>query len=565
MRWGWVLVLTLLGSVQGAPQTVLRVRPLLDDEAMLYRTPLMVDIERRGSPTRGQLIVRDPSIGAYVYPLDLAAGTRKRIAVRISATTRPSLRRWQPVQQLEWRSEDGERIVHELPLPLRTHLPVVVVGNFIGGLESLNQQKVAFNSEEKSWRNRELPLRVYYRRPSELPDTLSPLLELPVVLLVDGAELLTEAQWRALQQWLVAGGTLMVSAGSLGPAVRQLPFAQWLPPLQFASGAPSVAQMPHGAPGWHPLASSGVARPLWYRRRVGMGNLYLFLGDLGRAEWRAQARLASVLKTELAPRAGFPTERLISRWLDALMQGMLENTRLTQIGVGTAVLVGYLVLVGASVIYLRRRRKIASVFVPVATLAALASAAILIFPPRLHTLEPMVFTRLLSETSTVEVGYCQAMLGVGQHSIKLPEEAELLGFMAQPSATVRVIYAESAPEVAIQCSGLTRVSLCFIRPEDGAPRLEIEPLADGLRLRNRSSHTLWGVQMLQRASPESAPRTLWQMTRLNAGQAVQAKVSIDPDAWYTVVYATYRRQGAPSVRLNGTPVWEVNTIYAFVP
>jgi hypothetical protein len=60
-------------------QTAVQARLLLDDEAMAHCAVYGVDIERRGSDTRGELVVELPNGWRAVYPMDLAANARKRL------------------------------------------------------------------------------------------------------------------------------------------------------------------------------------------------------------------------------------------------------------------------------------------------------------------------------------------------------------------------------------------------------------------------------------------------------------------------------------------------------
>jgi hypothetical protein len=285
----WGVLLTLATWSQA--QTAVQARLLLDDEAMAHCAVYVVDIERKGGDTRGELAAEFPNGWRAVYPMDLAANARKRLYLPVPSaqTSRFAFAR------LLWRGADGERVRVELPTPLQTHLPIVFVGNRVGGWESLNGAKAPFASALAADHDSfSPPIHAYYLRPAALPDDWRGLLGLPVLVLVDGAEALSDGQWQAVRQWLAAGGTLVVSAGSFGAAVNLLPLADLVPRLSL-SDAPVRPVTPPLAPPDQPVRLMrpetlqdhrvllGDARaPVMLYRRVGAGNSVPVFGRLGR-------------------------------------------------------------------------------------------------------------------------------------------------------------------------------------------------------------------------------------------------------------------------------------------
>ena len=299
----WGVLLTL--AAWSYAQTAVQARLLLDDEAMAHCAVYVVDIERRGSDTRGALVAELPNGWRAVYPMDLATNTRKRLYLPVPS----DYRAWRlGMAWLLWQGVDGERVRVELPTPLQTRLPIVFVGNAIGGWERLNEARAPFVSAfAKDHEGFSPPMHAYYLRPAALPDDWRGLLGLPVLVLVDGAEALTDGQWQAVRQWLAAGGALVVSAGSFGAAVNLLPLADLVPRLSL-SDAPVRPVTPPLAPPAQPVRLMrpetlqdygillGDARaPVMLYRRVGAGNLYLFLGDLGDPVWRAWDGLPTLM------------------------------------------------------------------------------------------------------------------------------------------------------------------------------------------------------------------------------------------------------------------------------
>jgi hypothetical protein len=312
----WGVLLTL--AAWSHAQTAVRARLLLDDEAMAHCAVYVVDIERRGSDTRGALVAELPNGWRAVYPMDLAANARKRLYLPVPSaqTSRFAFAR------LLWRGADGERVSTELPMPLQARLPIVFVGNPISGWERLNEVRVPFASAlSKRHEAFSPPLHAYYLRPAALPDDWRGLLGLPVLVLVDGAEALSDGQWQAVRQWLAAGGTLVVSAGSFGAAVNLLPLADLIPrltlpdapvrPTWIASAPPLQRPVrlmrPETLRGYRVLVGD-TRTPVLLHRRVGAGNLYLFLGDLYAPEWRAWDGASKMMRT-IVQGSVFPAER----------------------------------------------------------------------------------------------------------------------------------------------------------------------------------------------------------------------------------------------------------------
>ncbi len=566
VRWGWVLVLTLVGNTLGAAQTRINLRPLLDDEAMGYRAVYIVDLERRGSNTRGALILRDPVRGVQMYPLDLAANARKRIYLSVATVRRSAMPMRFRAPRLEWHGEDGEQQSYELPLPLQLRVPIVVVGDIIGGLEQLNRQQTRFASKASLGTAADRPqFKVYYCRPAELPDELQPLLELPMIALVGGAETLSAAQWRALQQWLVAGGSLVISVGSFGPSINALPIANLLPTIQFAASPSGLASLAADTEDWHAVAHDEASRPVLYWRRVGLGSLYLFMGNLEQPRWRNWNGLSEMFEI-IALSSAFPSERLSQRF-DGAVSLVQQRTRYAQTIAGTVALVAYAALVWGLMAQLRRRRRLASVFAPLSALTLLVSGAIFVFPPRADTLEPAVLTRLYPGEAGdgMEIGYGYASLGSGRHTLRLPDSAVLLEFAAAPDAAVQTRYQGASPAVEIRCHARTRVGVCFIRFVDDPPRLEVRRQGDALFMRNLSNQPLNGVQVFARFTWIEEPALLWRRARLLPGQAATATIVRENPADYIWVQAFYDRRGAPLATLNDAPMQEVNALWVFAP
>jgi hypothetical protein len=552
-------------------QTAVQARLLLDDEAMAFPAVFRVDIERKGSDTRGELVVELPNGWREVYPMDLATNARKRLYL----TAPSAIYEWRRGDGwLTWRGADGERVSTELPMPLQARLPIVFVGNPISGWERLNEVRVPFASAlSKRHEAFSPPLHAYYLRPAALPDDWRGLLGLPVMVLVDGAEALTDAQWQAVRQWLAAGGTLVVSAGSFGAAVNLLPLADLMPRLSLPD-APVRPVTPPLAPPDQPVRLMrpetlqdhrvllGDARaPVLLYRRVGAGNLYLFLGDLGDPVWRAWDELPTLMGWVVSS-SGFLTERWGSTLAPPRKRQPVVQVR--RVWAGVWLLGGYFVAVWVLAAWLRRRRRLASVAAPLAGLTLLASVGAIALAPR-TTGAPRA-TRYLyraPDAPAVETIWIMGAARAGTHTIRLPEGALVLP--ADEGAPVEVWYAADAPEVRLRAGSWTEVQVVCLRLTREAPQVEARRVGDAVHLHNRSQGDLHAVQLRRRDDEQSGSAVLWTLPVLRAGQSVRVPMPETLLAEPNLHFVAEWQPDAPSRALwNGTPIEEVSQLFVWV-
>jgi hypothetical protein len=551
-------------------QTVVRARLLLDDKAMAHCAVHVVDIERRGSDTRGELVAELPGNWRAVYPMDLAANARKRLYLPVPSaqTSRFAFAR------LLWRGADGERVRVELPTPLQTHLPIVFVGNRVGGWESLNGAKAPFASalavDHDSFSP---PIHAYYLRPAALPDDWRGLLGLPVLVLVDGAEALSDGQWQAVRQWLAAGGTLVVSAGSFGAAVNLLPLADLVPRLSL-SDAPVRPVTPPLAPPDQPVRLmrpetlrgyrvlvGDTRTPVLLHRRVGAGNLYLFLGDLYAPEWRAWDGASKMMRT-IVQGSVFPAERWQWRFDSAARLPSL--LRWERLWLGVALLGGYFVAVWALAAWLRRRRRLASVAAPLAGLTLLTSIGVIASAPRVRRHEPVAHRTLYLATDrlAVEAALLDGVVGAGEHTIRLPEGALVLP--VGTGTPLEVWHASDAPEVRLRAGSWTEVKFVLLRLTREFPQVEARREGNAVHLHNRSPNDLYTVWLRAHKDGRSQPsRPFWERGKLYAGQSVH--VPLDERTSEELIFAAgWWRNTASEVVWNGAPVQEVNRLFVWM-
>jgi hypothetical protein len=556
----------------GYAQTVLKARPLLDDEAMAHYAVYVVDIERRGSDTRGELVVELPNGWRAVYPMDLATNARKRLYL----TAPSAIYEWRRGDGwLTWRGADGERVSTELPMPLQSRLPIVFVGNPISGWERLNEVRVPFASAlSKRHEAFSPPLHAYYLRPAVLPDDWRGLLGLPVLVLVDGAEALTDAQWQAVRQWLAAGGTLVVSAGSFGAAVNLLPLADLVPRLSL-SDAPVRPVTPPLAPPDQPVRLmrpetlrgyrvlvGDTRTPVLLHRRVGAGNLYLFLGDLGDPVWRSWDELPTLMG-QVVSSSGFLTERWGSTLAPPRKRQPVVQVRRVWAGVG--LLGGYFVAVWVLAARLRRRRRLASVAAPLTGLTLLASVGAIALAPRVSHPDPVAHRMLYlaAGEAAVEAVLLGSVVGAGTYTIRLPEGALVLP--ADEGAPAEVWYAADAPEVRLRAGSWTEVQVVCLRLTREAPQVEARRVGDAVHLHNRSQGDLHTVQLRRRDGEQSGSAVLWTLPVLRAGQSVRVPMSETLLAEPNLHFVAEWQPDAPSgVLWSGTPIEEVSQLFVWV-
>jgi hypothetical protein len=565
----WGVLLTL--AAWSHAQTAVRARLLLDDEAMAHCAVYVVDIERRGSDTRGALVAELPNGWRAVYPMDLAANARKRLYLPVPSaqTSRFAFAR------LLWRGADGERVSTELPMPLQARLPIVFVGNPISGWERLNEVRVPFASAlSKRHEAFSPPLHAYYLRPAALPDDWRGLLGLPVLVLVDGAEALTDGQWQAVRQWLAAGGTLVVSAGSFGAAVNLLPLADLIPrltlpdapvrPTWIASAPPLQRPVrlmrPETLRGYRVLVGD-TRTPVLLHRRVGAGNLYLFLGDLYAPEWRAWDGASKMMRT-IVQGSVFPAERWQWRFDSAARLPSL--LRWERLWLGVALLGGYFVAVWALAAWLRRRRRLASVAAPLAGLTLLTSIGVIASAPRVRRHEPVAHRTLYLATDrlAVEAALLDGVVGAGEHTIRLPEGALVLP--VGTGTPLEVWHASDAPEVRLRAGSWTEVKFVLLRLTREFPQVEARREGNAVHLHNRSPNDLYTVWLRAHKDGRSQPsRPFWERGKLYAGQSVH--VPLDERTSEELIFAAgWWRNTASEVVWNGAPVQEVNRLFVWV-
>lgn len=545
--WGVLLCAT------GVAQTEIQVRALPSDEVMAPRGVYVVDFIQQGAPTRGQLVIQDVRRVTHVYELELSSGARKRVYLNLELFRGESAHARSDSPRTEWRDASGEVVRLDTPKPAQAHLPLVVVGTLQGGLERLNGQRIAFASVLSTYHEANSPpLRVYYWRPEEVPEDWRALLELPVIVLVDGVEQLRPAQVRALRIWLASGGTLCLAAEAWRGRVSRVPLVAEL--LPHGGSVPS-------APFRSLLEEAG--KPVAWERRVGLGRLCLFAGDLSQPEWRA-SNAFSQLMLSLVSRAAFPSERL-QTLLRTEARGEIP-VRYQRVWIGLGVVAGYIVAVWGLTAWLRRRRRLVQAFVPLAVLTVIGGGLVALTAPRLETPPPQI-VQLVCQSEmgqTVVLASLQLHLPRGIYEFTLPEEALVLQMPAYPSVSPTLRYASARPTMENRLPSYGILQAAIVYPIAGVRYLELRREGAQLHLRNLSPYALQTIEVQIRYAPDREPITLAHLPQLGAGQTAQLRlngVRASGELW---VRAGLPHDALPKVAPQ-IQAQEVNYLFAFVP
>ncbi len=194
--------------------------------------PTLVTIQNLGVSMDGVIEVGNQSGGwtttQILYPISLPSGTLKRLIVY------PTVTPYQGTVSLRFIGPLRTKPV-ELNIKSESSLGNIgLIGEDTGGLALLRNQ----SGDPKE------PLTDCYSLPENAPDRTIGYQGLQTLILGSGAERMNGAQWNAIRQWVIAGGSLVLLGGASVP-YTQVPDAQPLLPLQnFTAVAASSLAIP---------------------------------------------------------------------------------------------------------------------------------------------------------------------------------------------------------------------------------------------------------------------------------------------------------------------------------
>lgn len=296
----------LLGMAQNVlAETEIVVKNLLGEHAITDPLPLYVELRHAGAPIRGRLEWQNNPSLRHSLPLELVQGARKVVYLAIPLNAWGHEEEWRKARpgtpELLWRTEPGKARKLDVPNRWTNRLPVVVIGTPQGGFEQWRKAQfgLKYSFDHQKVQSGDWSLEPVYWLPHTAPTSYEPLLGIPVIILTEGSESLASEQWEALLGWLLAGGHLIVSVGSIGTPLQGTPLAPLLPPM----GERTILTVPTSskreeAPLRIPIIrSSGwsdAVVQVWEgqtlvacSRRVGCGTLTLCFADMQASAWRA--------------------------------------------------------------------------------------------------------------------------------------------------------------------------------------------------------------------------------------------------------------------------------------
>ncbi len=240
-RWlslGWILFCwSAIGFAQ--PPVEMKVAPLLGQYAGSGGAfPIAVEVQSRTGNLQGEVVVsvvRDTQQREYRYPMELPANGRKRIVAT------PVVSDWGG--RVSVRFQAGRIVVRqeiEAKSRFESQPLAVLVGDAIGGLQVFQRIEAPLSEAETQWGNTAKPTyQDAYVHPDLFPTESFALSGAQIIVLGQGAERLRAEQWRAIREWVLLGGILVVPGGS-GSVVAQLPALRPLLP----AGVGSVREIP---------------------------------------------------------------------------------------------------------------------------------------------------------------------------------------------------------------------------------------------------------------------------------------------------------------------------------
>lgn len=263
---GWILALLILlpGAAWGQKKApvVLQADACFAGMAPRGVFPLVVSIENHGGSADGALKVRSLSYTdsqrSYAYPVSLPAGTRKQIVVY------PDLNGYTDQISVSFDGNARSQDV-AVSIPYREGTQIGLIGDEVGALTTL---RVPSSSNQGNGPGRAAKFSDCYARPEDAPDRAVGYQTLRALVLGDGAERLRPAQWAALRQWVMEGGSLVMLGGA-GATELRVPDAEPFLPVTglhetaIALDVPAFAlpplNLPPGGMTLPPLSAGPIA------------------------------------------------------------------------------------------------------------------------------------------------------------------------------------------------------------------------------------------------------------------------------------------------------------------
>lgn len=279
-KWGLGLLVTLVATfAQANPRDLdFDIKPLFEGKSEpRFISPYLVTAANRGPDARGAVIIRAQSFSMR-YPIELPRGTQKQFVVypvreEYSMT---------PMQFLLDTDQGSLRYERQMTYSESGWL-ALGVSDVSGVISSFAQSD-----------NYAISMTDAYARPGRMPDRAAGYAGCAVVVLGEGAERMSDAECRALQGYVLLGGSVILMGGPSATLLQDERWQNWLPiqpakPVTIdATGIEVVGLKPAGkftiTPG-QPTPGSAVmhrygSQPFVVKKSVGMGRVIYIAANL---------------------------------------------------------------------------------------------------------------------------------------------------------------------------------------------------------------------------------------------------------------------------------------------
>ncbi len=178
----------------------------------MHVTPYLVTVGNRGPDARGNVVVQGQGF-AMRYPIELPRGTQKRLIIY---PTEP-MYRMSPTSYVLETNQGNLRLQRGINYEAQTWYALAISDT--SGVASFLQQGGEYQKAMID----------AYGRPGRLPDRAVGYLGCRLVLLGDGAERMSDPEVRALQDYVLMGGNVVMLGGASTPLLNDPRWASWVP------------------------------------------------------------------------------------------------------------------------------------------------------------------------------------------------------------------------------------------------------------------------------------------------------------------------------------------------
>lgn len=221
------LLAVLIGTVlsvaawSDARDLELDVQPLFESKSNpRFVIPYLVRASNRGPDARGSLVIQGSSF-AMRYPLDLPSGSQKQLIVYPAEQPYSG----NPQQFILQTNQGVLRFEQKPNYQAQTWLALAI--SDVSGVASFTTNTENYQSQ----------ITEAYAKPGRLPERAAGFIGCAVVLLGEGAERMSDTEVRALQDYVLLGGSVVMFGGPSTPILED---ARWRSYLPIRPGKPKT-------------------------------------------------------------------------------------------------------------------------------------------------------------------------------------------------------------------------------------------------------------------------------------------------------------------------------------